>query len=148
MNESNSMTTGLLEGCAPLHRGIRDEIRRVLELAERTVGHDDAACLELARAMSGLASSVRRHVAAEQHDVLPLLERLDAWGEQRRRHLELEHERELDAVFNVDYYGSHLAMAADAASIARALLQSLRVEEELLRDADAAQSGGGAQEAG
>ena len=98
--------------------------------------------------MQDLALAVRRHVAIEQRDLLPLLERLDAWGKERKRHIEEEHEREIAAVFNVDYYGSHHAMAADAFSIARALVAALDSEEADLRDADDVSGVPGAQEAG
>jgi hypothetical protein len=40
-------------------------------------------------------------------------------------------EREVEAVFNVEHYGSHLAMAQDAACIAEALHEALLHEEDV-----------------
>jgi hypothetical protein len=151
MNHPTADADSMLAACEPLHREIRGEIRRVVDLATRAKHHrehDLEACLELTRAMQELALAVRRHIAVEQRDLLPVLERLDAWGADRKRHIEEEHEREIEAVFNVDYYGSHHAMAADASSIARALVAALDREEADLRDADEARGVPDAQEAG
>jgi len=131
--------------CDPLHAEIRRTIRRVLDLTGRVKRHEDDAALALTDAMRDLALVVRRHVAAEQSELLPHLGSLDAWGAQRQEHIEKEHARELEAVFNIDYYGSHLAMAEDASSIARTLLRALKHEEDELSGADSEPSD---QEAG
>ncbi len=133
------------ELCDPLHAEIRSIIRRVLDLTGRVKHHEDEAALALTDAMRDLALAVRRHVAAEQSELLPHLGTLDAWGAQRKAHIVEEHGRELEAVFNIDYYGSHLAMAEDASSIARALLRALKHEEDELSGADSKPSD---QEAG
>ena len=151
MTDPPANPDSMLAACLPLHQEIRRDLRHVLELANQAKHHieDDLdACLELTRAMEALALAVRRHVAIEQRDLLPLLDRLDAWGAERKRHVEEEHAREIEAVFNVDYYGSHHAMAADASAIARSLLAALESEEADLRDADAAAGVTVAQEAG
>jgi hypothetical protein len=90
----------------------------------------------LTDAMRDLALVVRRHVAAEQCELLPHLTALDAWGPQRGEHIAEQHKRELEAVFDIDYFGSHLAMADAASAIARTLLRAMKHEEDELAGAD------------
>ncbi len=122
--------------CIAMHEEIRQAIRAVLVLAQRAMNGDGSVALPLERAMQKLAYSVRRHVVAEQRDTDEALQQLETWAADRRQLLVADHERELEAVFNVEYYGSHLAMAQDAAAIANELLESLRHEEEVALPAE------------
>ena len=122
--------------CLAMHEEIRRSIGVVLELAERAMKGDGTVALPLERAMQELAYSVRRHVVAEERDADKTLQRLEAWSDEQRRLLAADHEKEVEAVSNVEYYGSHLAMAKDAAGIASELLTLLRHEEETALPAD------------
>ncbi len=113
-----------------MHDDIRRAIRAVLELSQRAMSGDGSVAEALERAMQELAYSVRRHVVAEQRDA-DQTSPFGALGEKSRRLLAADHEKEVEAVFNVEYYGSHLAMAQDAASIANELLAALQHEEQV-----------------
>jgi hypothetical protein len=115
-----------------LHEEIRARIAAVLELARRVRQADASAAMLLTRAMRDLASSVRRHVVAEERDLASLLGALGPDVELRGP-LALEHTHELEAVLGVDYYRSHGAMAEDARSVALRLEAALATEETLLR---------------
>ncbi len=114
-----------------MHDDIRRAIRAVLELSQRAMKGDGTVAEALERAMQELAYSVRRHVVAEQRDADQPSKLLGPLGEKSRRLLAADHEKEVEAVFNVEYYGSHLAMAQDAASIANELLAALQHEEQV-----------------
>jgi hypothetical protein len=134
MTDERDIQRARAEGLA-LHEGIRRAIARVLELGQGVKLGDHACCLPLTDAMKELAYEVRRHVAAEQADVMPLLAEVDAWGNERQDQLKRDHEAEIEAVFNVDYYGSHLAMADEATAIAHKLLRALKHEEDVVLSA-------------
>ena len=117
------------ERCRAMHHDIREAIRKVLSLASQVKHREGDHALDLAGAMKELGLTVRRHIAEEQCALSAWLERLEPAPGSRRRALIEAHASEIDAVFNVEYYGSHLAMAEDAPAVARALLAALSQEE-------------------
>ncbi|MBL9028708.1 MAG: hypothetical protein JNL21_41330 [Myxococcales bacterium] len=113
------------------HDEIRANVERVRELARRTSAGEGSAAMALADAMTALALQVRRSVADERSSLRPHLDRMRG-AEQRKDRLERDLQAEIEAIWNVDYYGSHLAMAADAEDIASGVLAALRDEDQLL----------------
>lgn len=117
-----------------LHEDIRSALRTTLELANRVHQADSDAERALPQAMKDLAYAVRKHVAAEQAELIPVLEKIDAWGPDRRVSLQKDHAKEVEAVWDVDYFPSHQQMADAVRGIARALLKALRHEESTVLD--------------
>ncbi len=115
-----------------LHADIRAKIERVLDLSRRVRSADSTVALELTKSMQELAYAVRRHVVAEERDAAEIEKKLDRWGAARLALITKDHDRELAAVFNVEYYGSHVAMAEEATAIASEILNALQHEERLL----------------
>lgn len=122
------------DGALARHDEIRKNVGLVLDLARRTKHGEEEACLALAEAMKALALEVRRSVAAEESTLGPHLARLYGGAEQRER-LERDLQAEIEAIWNIDYYGSHLAMAAEASAIASGILAALSDEDELIASA-------------
>lgn len=115
-----------------MHEDIRMRIVAVLELAGRVKQSDANAAMLLTKAMRELAASVRRHVTAEERELGPRIDALEPRLAELRNHLAVEHANELGAIFQVDYYGSHRAMAEDARAVALQLEAALSTEETLV----------------
>lgn len=132
MDPTNERDDGVRARCLAMHHEIREAIRKVLELASQVKHREGDHALGLTVAMKELGLAVRRHVAEEQCALAGWLEHLEPTPGLRRRTLIEAHASEIDAIFNVDYYGSHLAMAEEAPAIAKALLAALAREERVV----------------
>lgn len=115
-----------------LHADVRAQVAQVLALSKQVHTADAAAALEFEKAMQELAYTVRRHVVAEEREAAEVEKKLNRWGAARLALLGKDHDRELAAVFNVEYYGSHVAMAEAATAIAGEILSALDHEERVL----------------
>jgi hypothetical protein len=132
MTDQHTDPSSMRAHALALHADIRAQVERVLKLSGEVRNAEATVALELAKAMQELAYTVRRHVVAEEREAAEVEKKLNHWGAARLALLNKDHERELSAVFNVEYYGSHLAMAEDAAAIASEILSALQHEERVL----------------
>jgi hypothetical protein len=80
---------------------------------------------------------VRRQVAAEDLQLAPVLQSLDAWGPQRKARLDALHEREQAAVEHaLEAEDDARVLASHLGESIREIVRVLRLEEKELLDAE------------
>lgn len=131
------------EEALALHSELRAALREALVHAAR-VQHGELAAREpLRQAARALVEASRKHLAAEERDLTPLVQAIDAWGDVRRQRLEQAHALERESVAEVsaalstaqeDVQTERLIRALDG--LARHLLPSLRSVERDVLDPD------------
>ena len=90
------------------HEVLRRQLVRLDGLARQVLDGDGAAVMELRRQTVELELGLLTHLAYEEKYLLPLLERLDAWGDVRVLEMRTDHARQREV----------LALAGDEATSA------------------------------
>jgi hypothetical protein len=119
------------------HHDVRRALARGLGSIAAARAAAPGAVHSLRESAYGIAAVVRGQVAAEDLQLAPVLQRLDAWGPSRKARLDALHDREQAAVEHaLEAEDDARMLAGHLGESIREIVRVLRLEEKELLDAD------------
>ncbi len=136
-DDSPPSSSAVREAALVRHADVRRELSRGIAAVRAMRAGEADGPQRIRAAIQGIASAVRKQIRADDLELAPILETLDAWGPQRVELLESAHAEERSAVAQVLETDAKVAQrAALLETSIRAILQALRVSEKELLDPD------------
>lgn len=119
------------------HSLLRHHLEEVFALATRVLGTEPGLEERLRRSVFDTVRAFLTHVDLEDEILVPLLRQVDAWGEARAAQIAADHEWQRAALGRLKDMADDatgIVLAQYVSSLARALLEDMRTEEETALD--------------